>query len=169
METQPAISSSPPRGVTGPSQRIGVSTRPDVGPAAPLPFSARHVSLVRDGLRRVMEEGTGYWIQIPGISSAGKTGTAQNPRGEDDSVFIMFAPFEEPEIALGVMVENAGFGSTAAGPIASLMAEYYLTGTIAPERIPLLERTLAVESDPLPGAVTESESASSGQTALPPE
>jgi penicillin-binding protein 2 len=97
-----------------------------------------------------MEGGTGRWIQIPGIPSAGKTGTAQNNRGDDDSVFIMFAPYDEPRIALGVMVENAGFGSTTAGPIASLLAERYLTKRIAPERRPLFERTLAVTSGPLP-------------------
>jgi len=115
-----------------------------------MPFGRANVELVRDALRRVMENGTGKWIQIPGIPSAGKTGTAQNPRGEDDSVFIMFAPFDHPTIALGVMVENAGFGSTAAGPIASLLAERYLTGGISPSREALFQRTLQVKSDPLP-------------------
>lgn len=123
---------------------------PEYPEPVPLPFSREHVALVRRALRSVMEQGTGRWIQIPGIPSAGKTGTAQNSRGEDDSVFIMFAPFDEPRIALGVMVENAGFGSTAAGPIASLLAEKYLTGSIAPQRMPLLERTLQVRSAPLP-------------------
>lgn len=123
---------------------------PDLPEPTTLPFDGAFVDLVRGALRRVMEDGTGRWIQIPGIPSAGKTGTAQNPRGEDDSVFIMFAPFDNPQIALGVMVENAGFGSTAAGPIASLLAERYLTGSIAPGRKALYDRTLAVTSDPLP-------------------
>ena len=70
-------------------------------------------------------------MQIPDIPSAGKTGTAQNPHGEDHSLFIMFAPYENPEIAIAVAVENAGYGATAAAPIASLMAEKYLTGAIA--------------------------------------
>ncbi len=128
----------------------GTVERPEIPEPTRLPFDRSNVDLVRDALRRVMEEGTGRWIQIPGIQSAGKTGTAQNPRGEDDSVFIMFAPFDHPTIALGVMVENAGFGSTAAGPIASLLAERYLTGSIAPGRRALYERTLAVKSQPLP-------------------
>ncbi|MCC5924021.1 MAG: penicillin-binding protein 2, partial [Crocinitomicaceae bacterium] len=57
---------------------------------------------------------------------AGKTGTAQNPHGEDHSVFIAFAPFENPKIAIAVFIENAGFGGTWAAPIASLMIEKYL-------------------------------------------
>jgi penicillin-binding protein 2 len=128
----------------------GTEVKPDLPPPVRLPFDPEHVELVRGALRQVMEGGTGRWIQIPGIPSAGKTGTAQNNRGDDDSVFIMFAPYDEPRIALGVMVENAGFGSTTAGPIASLLAERYLTKRIAPERRPLFERTLAVTSGPLP-------------------
>jgi penicillin-binding protein 2 len=82
-------------------------------------------------MRRVMTDGTGRWVQIPGVPSAGKTGTAQNPHGEDHSLFIMFAPFEDPEIAVAVAIENAGYGASAAAPIASLMAEQYLKGEIA--------------------------------------
>jgi penicillin-binding protein 2 len=135
------------RALRGPD---GTETKPDLPPPVRLPFDREHVDLVRGALRKVMEGGTGRWIQIPGIPSAGKTGTAQNNRGQDDSVFIMFAPYDEPRIALGVMVENAGFGSTTAGPIASLLAERYLTKRIAPERRPLFERTLAMTSGPLP-------------------
>jgi len=86
---------------------------------------------VQEGMHRVMTKGTGRWLQIPDIPSAGKTGTAQNPHGRDHSLFILFAPYEDPEIAIAVAVENAGYGATAAAPIASLMAEKYLTGTIA--------------------------------------
>jgi penicillin-binding protein 2 len=60
----------------------------------------------------------------------GKTGTAQNPHGKDHSIFIAFAPKENPKIAIAVYVENAGFGATWAAPIASLMIEKYLTDTI---------------------------------------
>lgn len=117
-------------------RRIGRSeTRELVPPEVPapdtIPVDDRHFETVRRGMQRVMTAGTGRWIQIPGISSAGKTGTAQNPHGEDHSLFIMFAPFEDPEIALAVVVENAGYGATAAAPIGSLMAEKYLTGRIA--------------------------------------
>lgn len=60
----------------------------------------------------------------------GKTGTAQNPHGKDHSVFVAFAPRENPKIAIAVVVENAGFGGTWAAPIASLIIEKYLTDTI---------------------------------------
>lgn len=67
---------------------------------------------------------------IPNIRVCGKTGTSQNPHGEDHSVFIAFAPKEDPKIAIAVYVENAGFGATWAAPIASLMIEKYLTGEV---------------------------------------
>jgi len=68
--------------------------------------------------------------RIEGITVCGKTGTAQNPHGEDHSIFIAFAPKNEPKIALSVYVENGGWGSTYAAPIASLMIEKYLTDTL---------------------------------------
>jgi penicillin-binding protein 2 len=64
------------------------------------------------------------------IIVCGKTGTAQNPHGKDHSVFIAFAPKENPKIAIAVYVENAGFGATYAAPIASLMIEKYIKGEI---------------------------------------
>ena len=77
---------------------------------------------------------------VPGLDLCGKTGTAQNPRGADNSVFICFAPRENPKIAVAAYVENAGFGATWACPIASLLVEKYLTGTIREERLPVQER-----------------------------
>lgn len=65
--------------------------------------------------------------KIQGVTVCGKTGTAENPHGEDHSIFIAFAPKEDPQIALAVYVENEGFGGTWAAPIASLMIEKYLT------------------------------------------
>ncbi len=123
-----------------------------------IPIKEEYFDIVREGMRRVMEAGTGYWVQIPGISSAGKTGTAQaSGDREDDSVFIMFAPFDDPKIAVAVQVENAGYGATAAAPIASFMAEQYLKGEISqePQRQNRLNAVLAVESEPLASA-TES-------------
>jgi penicillin-binding protein 2 len=67
---------------------------------------------------------------IRDINVCGKTGTAENPHGEDHSVFIAFAPKDDPKIAIEVYVENAGFGSTYAAPVASLMIEKYLTGEV---------------------------------------
>lgn len=65
------------------------------------------------------------------IQIAGKTGTAQNPHGEDHSVFIAFAPKENPQIAIAVYVENAGWGGRAAASTASLMIEKYLKDSIS--------------------------------------
>ena len=109
----------------------GAVQRPDLPPPKPIPVDPAHFETVQEGMHRVMTDGTGQWVQIPDTPSAGKTGTAQNPHGEDHSLFIMFAPYDDPEIALAVAVENAGYGATAAAPIASLMAEKYLTGAIA--------------------------------------
>jgi penicillin-binding protein 2 len=109
----------------------GDTLRPRLPAPESIPIDERYFETVRRGMRRVMKEGTGRWVRIPDIKAAGKTGTAQNPHGEDHSLFIMFAPFDDPEIAVAVAVENAGYGATAAAPIASLMVEQYLTGEIA--------------------------------------
>ena len=76
-------------------------------------------------------EGTASSVSVKDIIICGKTGTAQNPHGEDHSVFIAFAPKDNPKIAIAVYVENAGFGSTMAAPVASLMIEKYLKGEIS--------------------------------------
>ncbi len=68
--------------------------------------------------------------KINGITVCGKTGTAENPHGNDHSIFIAFAPKDDPKIAIAVYVENQGFGTTYAAPIASLMIEKYLTGEV---------------------------------------
>jgi penicillin-binding protein 2 len=67
---------------------------------------------------------------VPGLEICGKTGTAQNPHGRDHSVFMGFAPRNDPKIAVYVYVENAGFGASAAVPIGSLLMEQYLTDTV---------------------------------------
>jgi penicillin-binding protein 2 len=77
-----------------------------------------------------MGGGTAYQSRIPHIEICGKTGTVQNPHGDDHSVFFAFAPRHNPKIAIAVVVENGGHGSTWAAPIASLMIEKYLTDTI---------------------------------------
>jgi penicillin-binding protein 2 len=91
-----------------------------------------------DGMYRVVNEpgGTARRAKIiESIAVCGKTGTAQNPHGEDHSVFIAFAPKDNPQIAIAVYVENAGFGGTWAAPIASLMMEKYLTDSISVKNI----------------------------------
>jgi penicillin-binding protein 2 len=67
---------------------------------------------------------------IPGIQMCGKTGTSQNKKGKDHSIFIAFAPKDNPKIAIAVFVENAGFGGFAAAPVASLVIERYLKGKV---------------------------------------
>lgn len=86
--------------------------------------------------------GTAFSAAIPGLDVCGKTGTAQNPHGKDNSVFICFAPKDNPKIAVAAYVENAGFGATWALPVASLMLEKYINGEISPQRQHLEDRML---------------------------
>ena len=86
--------------------------------------------------------GTASVAAVDGLDICGKTGTAQNPRGADNSVFICFAPMDNPKIAVAAYVENAGFGATWSAPIASLLVEKYLNGYIDENRKPLEERIL---------------------------
>ncbi len=82
------------------------------------------------GMSLAVEQGTASSLQIDSIPYCAKTGTAENPHGKDHSVFVCFAPKDNPKIAIGILIENAGFGSTWAGPIARLMMESYLKGYI---------------------------------------
>lgn len=101
-----------------------------------IPIEPRHWAVVREGMEAVVTAGTARRSQIEGITMAGKTGTAQNPRGDDHAVFIAYAPADRPRVAVGIIVENAGFGSQTAAPIASLMIEQYLRGeTTRPDLI----------------------------------
>ena len=102
-------------------------------------FKVKHNTMITDtniynevikGMARAVEGGTAGALKIEGIPYGAKTGTAQNPHGKDHSVFVCFAPLENPKIAVGILIENAGFGSTWAGPIARLMMEKYLKGKI---------------------------------------
>ena len=93
-------------------------------------IESKYFEPVIDAMEKVVSAGTGYAIYNPEIKICGKTGTAQNPHGKDHSIFIAFAPKENPKIAVAVYVENAGFGSTWAAPIAGLIIEKYLTNKI---------------------------------------
>ncbi|MFM7628670.1 MAG: penicillin-binding protein 2 [Algoriphagus sp.] len=90
---------------------------------------ARHFNLIQDAMAEALY-GTANRAVIEDLVIAGKTGTAQNPHGEDHSVFIAFAPKEDPKIAIAVYVENAGWGGRAAASTASLMIEKYIKGKI---------------------------------------
>jgi len=89
-----------------------------------------HFSVVIDAMESVVNDGTGLRARIPGIAVCAKTGTSQNPHGEDHSVFIAFAPKDDPKIAISVYVQNAGQGARAAASVAGLMIEKYLTGEV---------------------------------------
>ena len=90
----------------------------------------RYFDVVKEGMHRVMTNGTGRYYNIDSLQIAGKTGTVQNPHGKDHAIFIGYAPKDNPQIAVAVVVENAGFGATWACPTATLLMEQYLCGSI---------------------------------------
>jgi len=93
-------------------------------------IDSKHFELVKEGMCRVMSNGTGRFHTIDSLHMAGKTGTAQNPHGNNHAVFIGFAPADDPQIAVAVVIETCGYGAEWAAPVASLMMEQYLTGTV---------------------------------------
>lgn len=99
-------------------------------------------AVVVDALENVVTSGTGRIARIDSVVVCGKTGTVQNPHGKDHSVFLAFAPKDNPKIAIAVVVENSGFGATWAAPIASLMIEKYLLRRESSKRIELEKRIL---------------------------
>ena len=103
-------------------ERLTVDANPD------------YFETVVNGMEDVLLKGTAIWVKTDHLVQCGKTGTAQNPHGEDHSLFVAFAPKHDPQIAIAVIVENAGFGTTYAAPIASLMMEKYVNDSIAPSR-----------------------------------
>ncbi len=102
---------------------------------------AKHFEPVIDGMQDAVNSswGTAILSRIPDVVLCGKTGTVQNPHGKNHSVFIGFAPRDNPKIAIAVIVENAGYGSTYAAPIASYMIEKYLKGTVSGGRAAQIE------------------------------
>ena len=82
---------------------------------------------VRRAMRGVVEDemGTGRFSRVKGLASAGKTGTSQNPHGEDHALFVAFAPVKSPSFAIAVVLENAGHGGVEAGPLARDIMRYY--------------------------------------------
>lgn len=115
-----------------------------------LDIDAKYFKLVKEAMLDVFEGtgGTARYYRTDAFSAAGKTGTVQNPHGEDHSMFMAFAPVEHPEIAIAVVVENSGYGSTWAAPIASLMMELYLTKEV--KRKAIEERIMQANLNELP-------------------
>lgn len=130
-------------------------------------FTTKHVTTIEskyfapivDGMELVMKTGTGWASRIDSIAVCGKTGTAQNPHGKDHSIFMAFAPKDNPKIAICVVVENSGFGATWAAPIASLMMEKYLKGYI-PQRKKWMEDRI-LQANLMPTLTTTSHPATS--------
>ena len=83
----------------------------------------------------VFEDGTARGSRLESIPMCGKTGTAENPHGQDHSIFIAFAPKDDPKIALAIIVENGYWGSRWAAPLASLMIEDYLHDSISRPKV----------------------------------
>lgn len=99
-----------------------------------------HFATVVEAMRSVVSGGTAAGSQIKGIDICGKTGTVQNPHGENHSMFIAFAPKDNPKIAIATVVENAGYGASWAAPISTLMIEKYLMPDSASTRPDLFNR-----------------------------
>ena len=106
----------------------------------PAHYAQRHYTSVNTSHFEAIKEGMFYTIAGPGgtarsvaidgIDMCGKTGTSQNPHGKSHSTFMVFAPKENPKLAVAVYVENSGSGALWAAPVASLMIEKYLTGEV---------------------------------------
>ena len=101
--------------------------------------SPEYFDPIIEGMAEVFISGTAYFLNVPGINICGKTGTAENftkingkrVQLTDHSIFMAFAPKEDPKIAIAVFVENGYFGARWAGRISSLMIEKYLKGEVS--------------------------------------
>ncbi|NDV47190.1 penicillin-binding protein 2 [Paludibacter sp. 221] len=107
----------------------------------------KHFATVKEGMKRMVENTwNGKLYKVPGVDMGGKTGTVQNPHGEDHSLYVAFAPLHNPTIAIAAVIENAGFGASWAMPIANLMIEQYLFGEV--KRKALLEEFINKTTNP---------------------
>ena len=98
-------------------------------------IDTKHFGPVIEGMFNTVEKGTARGSKVAGIQIGGKTGTAENPHGQDHSIFIAFAPKDNPTIAIAVFVENGYWGSRWAGPITTLMIEKYINGEVSRPRV----------------------------------
>lgn len=134
---------------------------------------ARHFEPVIDGMQDAVNTpwGTAIQSRIEGILMCGKTGTVQNPRGKNHSVFIGFAPRDNPKIAIAVIVENAGYGSTYAAPIASYITELYLKGALPKNKLAQVEwmkKQVVLPDPPKPKVKPKPKATDSAVKELPP-
>lgn len=107
-----------------------------------LGLNLEYLKVVQNGMYDVVNVpgGTAGHVKIPGVEVAGKTGTAQNSHGKDHSWFVSYAPFNNPKIAMCVLVENSGFGGTHAAPLSRKLIKFYLTREAEDGFVPFLER-----------------------------
>jgi len=108
--------------------------------------SSANWEAVHDAMRRVIVNGTAAAARIPGVAVAGKTGTAQNPHGDDHALFVCYAPFEAPVIAMAVVAENSGHGGSIAAPIAAhVLRRMFVKDSVAvvPPRLVVIPRDSA--------------------------
>jgi penicillin-binding protein 2 len=125
-------------------------TNPNYTIAKKTKVERKYFDLIISGMEKVFEIGTGKSFKSSDIRMAGKTGTSQNfikikqksISLPDHSIFILFAPVEDPKIAISVIIENGGFGSRWAGPIASLIAEKYIKNHVHKNRINIEKRIM---------------------------
>jgi penicillin-binding protein 2 len=98
------------------------------------------LGFIRDAMRGVVENerGTGRAAALPGIAVAGKTGTAQNPHGQDHAIFIAYAPADDPVICIGIVMENSGHGGSMAAPIAKQVFSAFFNPLESPPAVALL-------------------------------
>lgn len=100
-----------------------------------LEMEPRTVQLIQKGLKGVTQPGgTGAWFAGLPVPVAGKTGTAENPHGQDHGWFIAYAPAEKPDLVIACIVEQGTYGATASGPVVYEVLEDYLTGKLKAER-----------------------------------
>jgi len=112
----------------------GGQTKTEFYPRRRVSVDYRHFEPVIEGMSGAVRAGTATMASHPEIEICGKTGTSENPHGEDHSVFFGFAPRHQPKIAIAVYIENAGWGGSFATPVAGLMMEKYLKGNIIESR-----------------------------------
>lgn len=102
----------------------------------------KHFDIVVEGMAMAATGGTARGAIIDSIVICGKTGTAENPHGADHSIFMAFAPKDNPRIVIAIYIENGGFGAQYAVPIGGLIMEKYLKGEISPRKKPIEERMM---------------------------
>ena len=137
-------------------ERVGRSGRfHPPRPAQPgLPADPSLWEAVHEGMERAIAAGTGTAARVPGLRVAGKTGTAQNPHGQDHALFVCYAPVEAPRVAAAFVVENAGHGGSIAAPRAGwMLRRIFLPDSLLRLATRAVERDTARSAAPDTGSV----------------